>query len=182
MRIEHCFFCSAPCYPGKGITFVRNDAKIFKFCKSKCHKNFKLKRNPRKVRWTKAFRKANGKEMTVDSTLEFEKKRNVPVRYDRELVATTLHAMKRIQEIKTRREIAFYKARMAKAGVKAKAKEADRLLVHRNAHLRASIDAAKLSQSSSSKDKIKVKATSAKPRSALVGAGSSGMTMGMDTD
>lgn len=181
MRIEHCFFCSAPCYPGKGITFVRNDAKIFKFCKSKCHKNFKLKRNPRKVRWTKAFRKANGKEMTVDSTLEFEKKRNVPVRYDRELVATTLHAMKRIQEIKTRREIAFYKARMAKAGVKAKAKEADRLLVHRNVHLRASIDAARLS-SSSSKDKVKVKATSAKSKSALVGAGNSGMTMGMDTD
>lgn len=180
MRIEHCFFCSAPCYPGKGITFVRNDAKIFKFCKSKCHKNFKLKRNPRKVRWTKAFRKANGKEMTVDTTLEFEKKRNVPVRYDRELVSVTLQAMKRIQEIKARREIAFYKARMAKAGTKAKAKEADRLLVHRNAHLRASIESSR--QNATAKDKIKVKATSAKPRSALVGAGSSGMTMGMDTD
>lgn len=181
MRIEHCFFCSAPCYPGKGITFVRNDAKIFKFCKSKCHKNFKLKRNPRKVRWTKAFRKANGKEMTVDSTLEFEKKRNVPVRYDRELVATTMNAMKRIQEIKTRREIAFYKARMAKAGVKSKAKEADRLLVHRNAHLRSSLQAPR-PVASSSKDKIKVKAAVSKPKSALVGAGSSGMSMGMDMD
>ncbi|KAI3489738.1 hypothetical protein L1887_46109 [Cichorium endivia] len=184
MRIEHCFFCSAPCYPGKGITFVRNDAKIFKFCKSKCHKNFKLKRNPRKVRWTKAFRKANGKEMTLDSTLEFEKKRNVPVRYDRQLVLTTLNAMKRIQEIKTRREIAFYKARMAKAGVKAKAKEADRLLVHRNAHLRASIEASKQSAAAAaaSSSKIKVKATSAKPKSALVGAGNSAMSMRMDTD
>lgn len=119
--------------------------------------------------------------MTVDSTLEFEKKRNVPVRYDRELVATTLVAMKRIQEIKTRREIAFYKARMAKAGVKAKSMEADRLLVHRNAHLRASIAAAQQT-ASGSKEKIKVKATAAKPRSALIGAGGSGMTMGMDTD
>ena len=48
-----------------------------------------MKRNPRKVRWTKAFRKAAGKEMTVDSTLEFEKRRNVPVRYDREPVSYT---------------------------------------------------------------------------------------------
>lgn len=93
MRVEHCYFCSAPSYPGRGIVFVRNDSKVFRFCKSKCHKNFKMKRNPRKVRWTKAFRKAAGKEMTVDATLEFEKRRNVPVRYDRDLVTATLSAM-----------------------------------------------------------------------------------------
>ena len=40
-------------------------------------KNLNLKRNPagpRKVRWTKAFRKVHGKEMTVDTTLEMEKR------------------------------------------------------------------------------------------------------------
>jgi large subunit ribosomal protein L24e len=71
-----------------------------------------MKRNPRKVRWTKAFRKAAGKEMVVDATFDFERKRNRAVKYDRELVGTTLRAMKRVQEIKTKREERFYKARM----------------------------------------------------------------------
>ncbi|KAI8145167.1 ribosomal protein L24e-domain-containing protein [Fennellomyces sp. T-0311] len=113
MHIDRCYFCSGPCYPGHGTMFVRNDAKTFRFCRSKCHKNFKMKRNPRKVRWTKAFRKASGKEMVIDSTFEFEKRRNVPVRYDRNLMATTVKAMKRVQEIRAKREKVFYKNRMA---------------------------------------------------------------------
>ncbi|BAO42392.1 ribosome biogenesis protein RLP24 [Kluyveromyces marxianus] len=112
MRIYACHFCSSPVYPGHGMMFVRNDAKEFRFCRSKCHKAFKQRRNPRKLRWTKAFRKAAGKELAVDSTLTFAQRRNVPVRYNRELVATTLKAMSRIEEIRQRRERAFYKNRM----------------------------------------------------------------------
>ena len=93
MRVERCYFCGSSVYPGKGVRFVRNDCKVFNFCRSKCHKNFKKKKNPRKAKWTKAFRKSAGKELAVDPSFEFEKRRNVPVKYDRELWQTTINAM-----------------------------------------------------------------------------------------
>ena len=63
--------------------------QVFRFCRSKCHKAFKKKRNPRQVRWTKAFRKSAGKELTVDPSLEFEKRRHVPIKYKRETWSKT---------------------------------------------------------------------------------------------
>ncbi|KAJ9637369.1 ATPase-activating ribosome biosynthesis protein [Coniosporium tulheliwenetii] len=133
MRIETCYFCSRPVYPSKGITFVRNDAKQFNFCRSKCHKNFKMKRNPRKLAWTKAFRKAHNKEMVVDSTLTFASRRNIPVRYNRDHIATTLKVMQRVAEVRARRERQFYRNRMA--GNRAAQRAADRKLVEENQHL-----------------------------------------------
>jgi large subunit ribosomal protein L24e len=186
-RIETCYFCSQPCYPSKGllnegiyiisivdktigITFVRNDARLFRFCRSKCHKNvcaslssvngrcltlskvqneekpsegsqhppkFCLKRTftltPSQLKWTKAFRKSAGKEMVVDSTLTFAARRNIPIRYNRDLVATTLKAMQRVSEIRSRREKVFYRSRMA--GNKERERAANRKLVAENGHL-----------------------------------------------
>lgn len=94
---------------------------------------FKMKRNPRKLKWTKAFRKSAGKEMVVDSTLTFAARRNVPVRYNRDLVEKTLKAMERVSEIRQRRERVFYKKRMA--GNKEREREANRKLVAENEHL-----------------------------------------------
>lgn len=133
MRIEKCYFCSSNIYPGHGMMFARNDCKVFKFCRSKCFKNFKMKRNPRKVRWTKAYRHAMGKEMTVDSTFEFEKRRNVPVRYNRDTVVQTVEAIKRIAEIRDARQKRFWENRVRKA--QERHKDANVREIEKNIHL-----------------------------------------------
>ncbi|KAJ7709833.1 ribosomal protein L24e-domain-containing protein [Mycena rosella] len=177
MRIEKCYFCSTSVYPGHGSAFVRNDAKVFRFCTSKCHKNFKMKRNPRKVRWTKAFRKAAGKEMTIDSTIDFEKRRNIPVRYDRELVQTTLKVMKRVGEIKKRRELAFFKNRMALSRDKHRAHRKKVLEAAKASGVKQLLQPATSPESSKTREKVKI---SSKARTALVQG--EGRSMGMDMD
>ena len=115
MRIETCYFCSGPIYPGHGIVFVRNDGKIFRFCRSKCHRNFKAKKNPRKIRWTKAYRKTHGKELVTDPVYEFEKIRNTPIKYNREIWTDTVQAMDKLAKIRKDREDRFFMRRMKRA-------------------------------------------------------------------
>ena len=115
MRIETCYFCSGPIYPGHGIVFVRNDAKIFRFCRSKCHRNFKAKKNPRKIRWTKAYRKTHEKELVTDPVYDFEKIRNTPIKYNREIWTDTVQAMDKLAKIRKDREDRFFMRRMRRA-------------------------------------------------------------------
>ncbi|SOV20129.1 60S ribosomal subunit protein L24-2, putative [Plasmodium sp. gorilla clade G2] len=112
MRIEKCWYCSGNIYPGHGIFFIRNDCNVFKFCRSKCHKHFKAKHNPRKVKWTKIYRKERNKELNYDRTFEFEKIRNEPIKYDRDMYIKTINAIKKIDEIKEKRKMRFYKNRI----------------------------------------------------------------------
>ncbi len=85
---------------------------MFRFCRSKCHKNFKAKRNPRRVRWTKAYRKTHGKELVTDPVFEFEKQRDTAVRYNRDVWVNTVQAMEKIDQIKQDREGRFWEERM----------------------------------------------------------------------
>jgi large subunit ribosomal protein L24e len=57
-----CSFCGIQIEPGTGKMFVKKDGTIFYFCSTKCQNNQKLGRVPRRVQWTKAGKKALGKE------------------------------------------------------------------------------------------------------------------------
>ncbi|KAF8329728.1 ribosomal protein L24e-domain-containing protein [Cantharellus anzutake] len=182
MRIEKCYFCSVSVYPGKGTAFVRNDAKVFRFCSSKCNKNFKMKRNPRKLRWTKVFRRAAGKEMTVDSTFEFEKRRNAPIRYNRELFQKTMKAMTRIAEIKSRRAHVFWKHRMMAAREKVREAHRKKKLAKaekEKAYVASTELVEPIAKMDIVKEKIKVPVKASRKSALRPGEGKS---MGMDLD
>ena len=52
-----CSFCGGEIRKGIGKLLVRNDGKLFRFCDSKCHRNFKMKRQGKKLKWTKLYEK-----------------------------------------------------------------------------------------------------------------------------
>lgn len=65
-----------------------------------------------------------------DSTFEFEKRRNKPVKYDRELMGATIRAMKRVAEIQSARDARHYKKRMDLVKDKVKAARSAEIAEH----------------------------------------------------
>ena len=52
----NCSFCGKEIEKGKGIMYVKANGTVYMFCSSKCKENMlKLKRKPRKVKWTKGY-------------------------------------------------------------------------------------------------------------------------------
>ena len=76
--------------------------------------------------------------MVVDSSLllsQFAKRRNVPVKYDRNLVAATLKAMERVEEIRQRRERVFTRRRLSGKAARERKRAEDRKVVAEGIHL-----------------------------------------------
>ncbi len=62
METRICSFCGYEIEPGTGKMYVRRDGRVLHFCSGKCEKNMlKLKRNPRKLKWTKYYVKGQRK-------------------------------------------------------------------------------------------------------------------------
>ena len=51
--------------------------------------------------------------MTKDTVFEFERKRNEPLKYNRDLYVQTIQAMKKIEKVKYNREKMFWQKRLA---------------------------------------------------------------------
>ena len=64
----------------------------------------------------------------MDSTFAFEKRRNRPVRYNRDLFARVIGAMRRVQQVRDRREKAFWLKRMEAAIDGRRAQEAQEVI------------------------------------------------------
>ncbi|MGQ9718938.1 MAG: 50S ribosomal protein L24e [Nitrososphaerales archaeon] len=55
---KKCNFCGKDVPLGRGIMLVRNDGAVHWYCSSKCRKNnLKLRRDPRKLKWTMYYKK-----------------------------------------------------------------------------------------------------------------------------
>jgi large subunit ribosomal protein L24e len=53
--MSKCSFCGDKIKTGTGKMFITNANKVYYFCSGKCEKNFRLGRNPKKVKWTEAY-------------------------------------------------------------------------------------------------------------------------------
>jgi len=104
MKIRTCYFCGSSIYPGHGLMFIRNDATEYPLCSSKCRTHFQKRHSPSKSKWTKASRIMRGKEL-VDRKLEsLRARKDVPIKYDRNLMIQTVQAIPRINNIELRRK------------------------------------------------------------------------------
>lgn len=67
IAMDRCSFCGEEIEPGTGTMLVLGDGKTMYFCSHKCLSNYRLGKNPRKVRWTKAYREAKAERQKAKS-------------------------------------------------------------------------------------------------------------------
>lgn len=61
VKTELCNFSGFRIYPGHGRRMIRIDSKPFWFLDHRCHNDFHMKRNPRKISWTALYRRLHKK-------------------------------------------------------------------------------------------------------------------------
>lgn len=62
-----CSFCGHELPNGRGKMYVRISGQLIYFCSSKCNRNYKLKRDGKRVKWTDRFKDIKEKETAKKS-------------------------------------------------------------------------------------------------------------------
>merc|ERR1712113_408530 len=78
VKTELCNFSGMRIYPGHGRRFIRRDSKPFWFLDGRCHADFMMKRNPRKLSWTQLYRRMH-KKGTLEEVAKKRARRAVKV-------------------------------------------------------------------------------------------------------
>ena len=56
--MANCTFCGSEIRTGTGFTLFKKDGTAAHYCSRKCERNAEMNRNPRRLKWTKKFAKA----------------------------------------------------------------------------------------------------------------------------
>ncbi|MFH0860088.1 MAG: 50S ribosomal protein L24e [Candidatus Altiarchaeota archaeon] len=118
--MEKCEFCGGGIQPGTGSIFVTVKGKAYHFCSNKCEKNMlKLKRKPRKTKWTAEYRKE--KAIRVKSLKDAERPAEKAVKEEKaedvkkeEKPAEKAHKKPEKEETKTDKKVKKTKTKKAK--------------------------------------------------------------------
>ncbi|GFT72386.1 60S ribosomal protein L24 [Nephila pilipes] len=87
MKVEICSFSGYRIYPGHGKKMVKADGKTFVFLNAKCAASHKMKRNPRKIRWTVLYRRKHKKGLEEETT---KKRTRRAAKFQRAIVGASL--------------------------------------------------------------------------------------------
>ncbi|KAJ2402434.1 60S ribosomal protein L24 [Coemansia sp. RSA 2559] len=126
-RLEICSFSGYKIYPSRGRVFIRGDSKTFRFLSSKTNSLFDQDKNPRKIAWTRLYRKAHRKGIKEEAS---KKRTRRAVKYNRAVVGVSWEAINARRNEKTDVRAAARAEAVAKAKEQRKAeaakKKADR--------------------------------------------------------
>ena len=78
VKTELCNFSGMRIYPGHGRRMIRGDSKPFWFLDGRCHADFHMKRNPRKLSWTQLYRRLH-KKGTLEEVAKRRARKTVKV-------------------------------------------------------------------------------------------------------
>lgn len=109
MESKICSMCGSKIYPGHGSILVKNNLKLYRFCRSKCRKLFSLKKNPAFLKWTSRNRLIRGAKLKsfLGGLKHFDKKFFLKKNYNFYLTLRTLYQYKNIEKIQSRRRLDF---------------------------------------------------------------------------